>query len=77
MANFPFGPNDYNVNIRAQQNVNFIPGWDAHRLALTFEVTALGNYTVDVALADSLIRPGQSPCAVIFVPSDAQAGAVL
>ncbi|GHI10424.1 hypothetical protein AQI88_38755 [Streptomyces cellostaticus] len=47
MANFSFGSNDYSVNIRAQHNVNFIPGWDTHRLALTFEVTARGNYTVD------------------------------
>lgn len=47
MANFAFGSNDYSVNIRAQHNVNFFPGWDTHRLALTFEVTGLGNYTVD------------------------------
>lgn len=47
MANFSFGSNDYSVNIRAQHNVNFIQGWDTHRLALTFEVTARGNYTVD------------------------------
>ncbi|MEV5049334.1 hypothetical protein AB0N20_33290 [Streptomyces griseoincarnatus] len=65
MANFQFGPNDYSVNIRAQREVNFTPGWDAHRLALTFEVTALGNYTVDAPFlvsgtlwADELPGPG-------------------
>jgi hypothetical protein len=47
MANFQFGSNDYGVNLRAQQNVTFFKGWDVHRLALTFEVTAHGNYTVD------------------------------
>jgi hypothetical protein len=47
MANFQFGPNDYTVNIRAQQHVNFFQGWDVHRLALTFEVTAHGDFTVD------------------------------
>lgn len=31
----------------------------------------------DLALAENLIRPGQSPCAVIFVPLDAEADAVL
>lgn len=47
MANFRFGSNDYTVNIRAQQHVNFFQGWDVHRLALTFEVTAHDKYTVD------------------------------
>ncbi|NUK03231.1 hypothetical protein [Streptomyces lunaelactis] len=47
MANFRFGSNDYTVNIRAQQQVNFFQGWDVHRLALAFEVTAHDNYTVD------------------------------
>ncbi|MET9588138.1 hypothetical protein ABZY10_34680 [Streptomyces sp. NPDC006539] len=46
MANFSYG-NAYNVNLRAQDRVNFSMGWDVHRLALTFEVTAHGNYTVD------------------------------
>lgn len=47
MANFQFGSNDYDVDLRAQQNVNLFPGWDVHRLALTFEVTARASYTVD------------------------------
>lgn len=47
MANFRFGSNDYTVNIRAQQQVNFLQGWDTHRLVLSFEVTAHDNYTVD------------------------------
>lgn len=46
MANFSYG-NAYNVNIRAQERVNLHPGWDSHRLALTFEVTAHGSYTKD------------------------------
>ncbi|MCX4657439.1 hypothetical protein AB0N79_33800 [Streptomyces microflavus] len=45
MANFRFGSNDYGVNLRAQQNVNVFQGWDVHRLALTFEVTADGDFT--------------------------------
>ncbi|MBB4796219.1 hypothetical protein BJY54_006923 [Streptomyces nodosus] len=28
MANFRFGSNDYTVNIRAQQHVNFFQGWE-------------------------------------------------
>ncbi|MGW9030955.1 hypothetical protein ACWGQ5_44260 [Streptomyces sp. NPDC055722] len=47
MANFQFGFNDFNVDCRAQQNVTFTPGWDVHRLALIFEVTARGDYAVD------------------------------
>ncbi|MGW3990916.1 hypothetical protein [Streptomyces sp. NPDC004830] len=47
MTDFPFGMNDYSVDVQAQHNVTFTPGWDVHRLALTFEVTARGNYTVD------------------------------
>ncbi|MEU6323700.1 hypothetical protein [Streptomyces sp. NPDC047009] len=43
MANFRFGSNDYGVNLRSQQNVSFFQGWDVHRLALTFEVTAHGG----------------------------------
>lgn len=35
------------LNIRAQQHVNFFQGRDVHRLALTFEVTAHGDYTED------------------------------
>ncbi|MFE2738952.1 hypothetical protein [Streptomyces sp. NPDC059349] len=46
MANFSYG-SAYNVNIQAQERVNFSMGWDVHRLALTFEVTAHGNYTED------------------------------
>jgi hypothetical protein len=46
MANFSYG-NTYNVNIRAQERVHFTMGWDVHRLALTFEVTAHGTYTED------------------------------
>ncbi|MFE3865505.1 hypothetical protein ACFXPT_34520 [Streptomyces goshikiensis] len=46
MANFSYG-STYNVNMRAQEHVNFSMGWDVHRLALTFEVTAHGNYTED------------------------------
>ncbi|MFD0068775.1 hypothetical protein [Streptomyces sp. NPDC056690] len=46
MANFSYG-SAYNVNIQAQERVNFTMGWDVHRLALTFEVTAHGNYTED------------------------------
>ncbi|MFD5661432.1 hypothetical protein [Streptomyces hirsutus] len=47
MANFQYGFNDFNVDFRAQQNVTFTQGWDVHRLALTFEVTARGDYAVD------------------------------
>ncbi|MGW0079950.1 hypothetical protein ACWDU9_32925 [Streptomyces cellulosae] len=47
MANFRFGSNDYTVNLRAQQHADLFQGWDAHRLALTFEVTAHGDYTED------------------------------
>lgn len=47
MANFQFGSNSYNVNIRAQQHVNFYRGWDVHRLALTFEVHPHGDYAED------------------------------
>ncbi|MGY3206331.1 hypothetical protein [Streptomyces sp. TE5632] len=47
MANFRFGSNDYSVNLRAQQHANLFQGWDVHRLALTFEVTAHGDYTED------------------------------
>ncbi|WUT01649.1 hypothetical protein OHA46_33365 (plasmid) [Streptomyces sp. NBC_00708] len=47
MANFWFGSNDYGVNLRAQQHVNVFQGWDIHRLALAFEVTAQGNFTED------------------------------
>ncbi|MFF4088840.1 hypothetical protein ACFYY9_18395 [Streptomyces nigra] len=47
MANFRFGSNDYTVNLRAQQHANLFQGWDVHRLALTFEVTAHGDYTED------------------------------
>ncbi|GGS81083.1 hypothetical protein GCM10010222_22970 [Streptomyces tanashiensis] len=47
MANFQFGPNGYNVNIRAQPYVNFFPGWDVHRLALSFEVHPHGDYAED------------------------------
>ncbi|MET9077920.1 hypothetical protein ABZX95_38555 [Streptomyces sp. NPDC004232] len=47
MADFPFGMNDYSVDVQAQHNATFTQGWDVHRLALTFEVTARGNYTVD------------------------------
>ncbi|MFF7717660.1 hypothetical protein [Streptomyces sp. NPDC007988] len=46
MANFSYG-NAYNVNMRAQEHVNFSMGWAAHRLALTFEVTAHGQFTED------------------------------
>ncbi|MFF4874332.1 hypothetical protein [Streptomyces sp. NPDC000961] len=46
MANFSYG-STYSVGIRAQEYVNFNMGWDVHRLALSFEVTAHGNYTVD------------------------------
>lgn len=44
MANFQFGSNGYNINIRAQQHVNFFQGWEVHRLALTFEVHPHGDY---------------------------------
>ncbi|MGA4902958.1 hypothetical protein ACPCAJ_35360 [Streptomyces griseoincarnatus] len=47
MADFPFGMNDYSVGVQAQQTVTFTPGWDVHRLVLTFDVTGRGNYTVD------------------------------
>ncbi|MFG2276035.1 hypothetical protein ACGFNY_40525 [Streptomyces chartreusis] len=47
MADFQFGMRDYSVGVQAQQTVTFTQGWDVHRLALTFEVTARGNYTVD------------------------------
>ncbi|MEU8852680.1 hypothetical protein AB0C70_42160 [Streptomyces sp. NPDC048564] len=47
MANFRFGSNDYGVDLRGQQHVNFFQGWDVHRLALTFEVTAHGDFTED------------------------------
>ncbi|MER5980651.1 hypothetical protein ABT142_29755 [Streptomyces sp. NPDC001857] len=47
MANFRFGSNDYGVNLRAQQHVNVFQGWDVHRLALSFEVTAHGDFTED------------------------------
>ncbi|MEV8547703.1 hypothetical protein [Streptomyces sp. NPDC051572] len=47
MTDFQFGMNDYGVTVQAQHNVNFTQGWDVHRLALSFEVTARGNYTVD------------------------------
>ncbi|MER6374428.1 hypothetical protein ABT255_40085 [Streptomyces mirabilis] len=47
MADFQFGMRDYSVDVQAQHNVTFTPGWDVHRLALTFEVTARGNYTED------------------------------
>lgn len=47
MADFPFGMNDYSVGVQAQQTVTFTPGWDVHRLVLTFAVTGRGNYTVD------------------------------
>lgn len=47
MANFRFGSNDYGVNLRAQQHVRFFQGWGIHRLALTFEVTAQGDYIKD------------------------------
>jgi hypothetical protein len=46
MANFSYG-NAYGLNVRAQQNVSLSLGWDVHRLALHFEVTAHGTYTVD------------------------------
>ncbi|MFD8384944.1 hypothetical protein ACFV2X_41570 [Streptomyces sp. NPDC059679] len=47
MADFQFGMRDYSVDVQAQHNVTFTQGWDVHRLALTFEVTVRGNYTVD------------------------------
>ncbi|MER6444149.1 hypothetical protein ACFV0H_33270 [Streptomyces erythrochromogenes] len=47
MANFQFGSNSYNINIRAQQHVNLYQGWDVHRLALTFEVHPHGGYAED------------------------------
>lgn len=47
MANFRFGSNEYGINLRAQQHVNFFQGWDVHQLALTFEVTAHGDFTED------------------------------
>ncbi|MFE9679543.1 hypothetical protein ACFYO5_36480 [Streptomyces sp. NPDC006259] len=47
MADFQFGMNDYSVGVQAQQTVTFTPGWDVHRLVLTFDVTGRGNYTVD------------------------------
>jgi hypothetical protein len=46
MANFSYG-NTYSVNIRAQERVNFSMGWNAHRIAFTFEVTTHGDYTQD------------------------------
>ncbi|WP_327692403.1 hypothetical protein [Streptomyces sp. NBC_00459] len=47
MTDFSFGMNDYSVDVQAQHDVTFSQGWDVHRLALAFEVTARGNYTVD------------------------------
>ncbi|MEU1502187.1 hypothetical protein [Streptomyces sp. NPDC005732] len=47
MTDFQFGLNDYGVGVEAQHGVDFTQGWDVHRLALSFEVTARGNYTVD------------------------------
>ena len=43
----PIRTNGYNVNIRAQPYVNFFPGWDVHRLALSFEVHPHGDYAED------------------------------
>ncbi|MFF7602965.1 hypothetical protein [Streptomyces mirabilis] len=62
MANFRFGSNDYTVNIRAQQHVNFVQGWDTHRLALAFEVTADGGYAVDAPfLVSGALRTHEMP----------------
>ncbi|WP_406429205.1 hypothetical protein [Streptomyces sp. NBC_00147] len=47
MADFQFGTRDYSVDVQAQHHVNFTQGWDVHRLALLFEVTARGDYTGD------------------------------
>ncbi|MGW4823530.1 hypothetical protein ACWEP4_32430 [Streptomyces sp. NPDC004227] len=46
MTSFRFGLSDYTVDIRATRH-NLFQGWDVHRLALTFEVTARGKYTED------------------------------
>jgi hypothetical protein len=44
MATFRFGVNDYSVAVRATQLVRLYQGWDAHRLTLSFEVTAFDDY---------------------------------
>ncbi|MGW2892615.1 hypothetical protein ACWDDN_46450 [Streptomyces griseoruber] len=68
MADFQFGMNDYSVGVQAQQAVTFTPGWDVHRLALTFEVTARGNYTVDapfLASGDLWVHDMPNPASYI------------
>ncbi|MGM0361728.1 hypothetical protein ACNFRX_17175 [Streptomyces griseoaurantiacus] len=68
MADFQFGMNDYSVGVQAQQAVTFTPGWDVHRLALTFEVTGRGNYTVDapfLASGDLWVHDMPSPASYI------------
>ncbi|WP_328419111.1 hypothetical protein [Streptomyces sp. NBC_00443] len=68
MADFQFGMNDYSVGVQAQQTVTFTPGWDVHRLALTFEVTARGNYTVDapfLASGDLWVHEMPNPASYI------------
>ncbi|QOV33281.1 hypothetical protein IM697_23875 [Streptomyces ferrugineus] len=68
MADFQFGMNDYSVGVQAQQTVTFTPGWDVHRLALTFEVTGRGNYTVDapfLAAGDLWVHEMPNPASYI------------
>ncbi|MGA5454410.1 hypothetical protein ACPCVO_48380 [Streptomyces umbrinus] len=68
MADFQFGMNDYGVGVQAQQAVTFTPGWDVHRLALTFEVTGRGNYTVDapfLASGDLWVHEMPNPASYI------------
>lgn len=68
MADFQFGMNDYSVGIQAQQTVTFTQGWDVHRLALTFDVTARGNYTEDapfLASGDLWVHDMPNPASYI------------
>lgn len=68
MADFQFGMNDYSVGVQAQQAVTFTPGWDVHRLALTFEVTGRGKYTVDapfLASGDLWVHEMPNPASYI------------
>ncbi|WP_218042469.1 hypothetical protein [Streptomyces chartreusis] len=59
---------DYSVDVQAQHNVTLTPGWDVHRLALTFEVTGRGNYTVDapfLASGDLWVHEMPNPASYI------------